>query len=140
MDDRIKSVAVTTPSKVAWNGLTIPKSAWTYNGKDIPALGLELDSNAKLLKRFTVSLQNEEKVNDALFKFEKINGPLLLISAEEDQIWPSYKMSKDIELYLKQKNFRYSVVHKSYKTGHGFSQETAPEIKQTIIDHFVNTL
>lgn len=140
MDSRIKSVVVTTPSKVAWYGLTVPKSAWTFAGKDIPALGLALDSNAKLIDRFTVALKNKSNVNKSLFKFENINGPILMISAEHDQVWPSFQMSKDIEVYLKNKQFKHEVVHNSYKTGHGFSKETAPEIKKSIINHFVNTL
>lgn len=140
MDSRIKSIVVTTPSKVAWYGLTIPKSAWTIEGQDIPALGLELDSNAKLIDRFTVALENKTNVNKSLFKFEYINGPILLISAESDQVWPSFQMSKDIEVYLKSKHFKHKVVHNSYKTGHGFSQDTAPVIKKSIINHFVSTL
>jgi dienelactone hydrolase len=140
LDDRIKSVVVTTPSKVAWYGLTLPKSAWTYNGLDIPALNLALDSNAKLFERFQVALQNEDNVNQSLFKFENINGPVLLISAKKDQVWPSYQMSKDIEMYLQQKGFEYAVTHNAYQTGHGFSQETAPAIKLSIIKHFLSTL
>lgn len=140
MDSRIKSVVVTTPSKVAWYGLTIPKSAWTYKGNDIPALGLELDSDAKLIDRFSVALENKNKLPEALFKFENINGPILMISAENDQVWPSYQMSKGIENYLKNKGFKHRVAHKSYKTGHGFSKETAPEIKKSIINHFLSTL
>ena len=101
IDTRIKSVVVTTPSKVAWYGLTEPKSAWTYKGSDIPAFSLALDSNAKLLDRFQVALQNENNVNRSLFKFENMNGPILMISAKKDQVWPSYQMSQDIELYLK---------------------------------------
>ncbi len=65
---------------------------------------------------------------------------MLLISAENDQIWPSAAMSNDIMVYLKEHSFKYPVVHKSYPTGHAFSKETAPEIKQMIIDHFVTTL
>ena len=139
-EPRIKSVVATTPSSVAWYGLTTAQSAWTLNGKDIPALSLELDDKSPLFRRFEVALENKDNVKKALFSFEKINGPILLISAEKDQVWPSYQMSKDIELYLKEHNFKYSVEHHSYATGHGFSGETAPEIKKSIIDHFVRTL
>ncbi|KZN45888.1 acyl-CoA thioester hydrolase/BAAT C-terminal domain-containing protein [Pseudoalteromonas luteoviolacea] len=140
LDSRIKSVVVTTPSKVAWNGLTMPKSAWTMDDKDIPALALGLDSNATLLNRFNAALDDQNLVKKSLFKFENINGPILMISAEKDQIWPSYQMAKDIELYLKNRQFQHKVVHNSYKTGHGFSQETAPRIKKSIINHFLGTL
>jgi dienelactone hydrolase len=140
LDKRIKSVVVTTPSKVAWYGMTKARSAWTYQNKDIPALSLGLSKEAKLVDRFSVALNDEKKSNEAQFNFEEINGPILLISAEHDQVWPSYKMSNDIKAYLKSHKFKHAVIHNAYKTGHGFSQETAPEIKLSIINHFVNTL
>jgi dienelactone hydrolase len=140
MDARIKSVVVTAPSKVAWFGRTKPRSAWTYGAIDIPALSLELDDKAPLLSRFVAALSNAAKVKQAQFPLEKINGPILFVSAENDDIWPSYQMSKDMVDYLNAHHFQYAVTHNSYKTGHGFSKETAPEIKQSIIDHFVRTL
>lgn len=75
-----------------------------------------------------------------MFAFEKINGPHLLLSASNDQIWPSTLMSKQTVDYLKAKQFSHQVEYKIYPTGHAFSSETAPEIKQMIIDHFVRTL
>jgi len=140
LDQRIKSVVITTPSKVAWGGMTTNKSAWTFQGRDIPHLSLPDMANATQIERFQRALSDDQKVKQAMFHFEKINGPILLISAENDQIWPGTAMSNDIVSYLKQENFTHSIVHKSYPTGHGFSRETAPEIKQMIIDHFVHTL
>ncbi len=140
MDSRIKSVVVTTPSNVAWYGMTTARSAWTLNGKDVPALSLELDEKAPQVSRFEAVLENKANVQKAQFAMEKINGPILLVSAEQDQIWPSTQMSKDIVAYLGKHNFKFPVTHKSYATGHAFSKETAPEIKQLIIDHFVTTL
>jgi dienelactone hydrolase len=140
MDTRIKSLVVTTPSKVAWYGATTMQSAWTFKGKDIPALSLGLDDKAPQVRRFEVALNNETNVKNSIFAFEKINGPTLLISAENDEIWPSFQMSKDIESYLSGRHFKHTLVHRSYPTGHGFSQASAPEIKQSIIDHFVLSL
>lgn len=140
LDQRIKSVVITTPSKVAWSGMTSGKSAWTYRGQDIPSLSLPDLENATQIERFQKALANEKLVKQAMFAFEKINGPILLVSASNDQIWPGTSMTNDIVDYLKQKNFKFEVIHKSYPTGHGFSRETAPEIKQMIIDHFVRTL
>jgi dienelactone hydrolase len=140
IDARIKSVVVTTPSNVAWYGKTTPRSAWTFKGKDVPALSLELDESAPTLSRFEAALKNAGNVHDALFAVEHINGPLLMVSAEQDQIWPSFRMAEDIQAYLAAHHFKHSVTHSSYPTGHGFSKETAPEIKQSIIDHFVRTL
>ena len=140
IEPRIKSIVATTPSSVAWYGRTTASSAWTFKGKDIPALRLGLDEQAPVLRRFEAALTNQEDVRRAFFAVENIRGPIFLISAENDQLWPSYQMAKDIQAYLKERNFTYPVVHKSYATGHGFSAATAPEIKQSIIDHFIRTL
>lgn len=37
-------------------------------------------------------------------------------------------------------NYAHAVTHDNYPTGHGFSRELAPHIKQSIIDHFLHTL
>ena len=140
LDKRIKSVVITTPSHVAWGGMTSAKSAWTYQGKDIPSMKLPDIENVPQLQRFYKALEDQAQVRKAMFAFEKINGPLLLISASNDQIWPSTPMTNEIVSYLKEKKFSFEVTHKIYATGHGFSKETAPEIKQMIIDHFVRTL
>lgn len=140
LDQRVKSVVITTPSHVAWGGMTTASSAWTYQGKDIPSMRLPDIANVPQLQRFAKALEDQEQVRKAMFAFEKINGPLLLVSASNDQIWPSTPMSKQIVDYLKAKQFPHQVDHKIYPTGHGFSSETAPEIKQMIIDHFVRTL
>ncbi|MCV2362515.1 hypothetical protein LNV23_03515 [Paucibacter sp. DJ1R-11] len=140
LDARIKSVAITTPSKVAWAGMTSPRSAWTYQGQDIPALNLPEMPGSTQIQRFEAALAETEKVKAATFAFEKIRGPILLISAENDQIWPGTAMSRDILDYLKTHGFAYSAVHKSYPTGHAFSQATAPEIKNMIVEHFLATL
>ncbi len=139
-DARITSVLVTTPSSLAWYGRTIPKSAWTYQGQEIPALDIAAGENIPLVKRFEAAMQEPSQVAKARLPFEKINGPIFLISAENDQIWPSFAMSKQIVLDLQARQFRHAVQHFSYPTGHGFSQETAPVIKQQIVEHFVRTL
>jgi uncharacterized protein len=139
-EPRIRSLVATTPSIVAWYGRTTNRSAWTLGGQDIPALSLGLDDNATSVARFTAALADKVKVRNAIPALERINGPVLLVSATEDQVWPSTSMSQDIVAYLKDHHFPYTVTHRSYPTGHGFSQATAPEIKQLIIDHFVDTL
>jgi dienelactone hydrolase len=140
MEPRIRSVVATTPSSHAWGGRTTAGSAWTSGGKEVPFLALGLTADAPQVKRFEASLDQARKDAAARIPVEKINGPILLISATEDAIWPSFRMSLDIESTLRDAHFPYEVRHASYRTGHGFSQETAPRIKKTIVDHFVDTL
>jgi dienelactone hydrolase len=140
MDARIKSVVVATPSEVAWSGMATAKSAWTYQGTDVPALSLDGAQSLPQLKRFENALDNIENGRKYRIPVERINGPIFLISAENDQIWPSRRMSEDVVKYLRLQNFRFQVRHDSYPTGHGFNKELAPKIKQTVVDRFLDTL
>ena len=138
-DERIKSLVVTTPSKVAWHGMAT-STAWKFRGEDIYSLAFNKEQLLPYIERTQQALLNIDKVKAAQFSFEKINGPILLISAEKDHIWPSYQMSKDIEEYLLRNDFKFSVTHDSYPTGHFFSKETLPAISTSIVNHFVTTL
>lgn len=139
-DNRIRSVVVTTPSSVSWGGMTTSNSAWTLHGKDVPFLHPSLPENEPQIRRFEAALTDVEAVKQATIPIESINGPVFLVSAKNDQIWPSYSMSLGMESYLKEHNFNHSVTHSSYLTGHSFSKETAPEIRQAIVDQLVRTL
>jgi pimeloyl-ACP methyl ester carboxylesterase len=140
IDPRITSVVVTTPSNVAWQGMTREKSAWTYKGQDIPALAMALGASAPKVSRFEAALANKDNMRRAQFAIENINGPILMVSATKDQIWPSFQMATEMTLYLKERGFAHGVTHSTYPTGHGFSKETAPAIKRQIVAHFLELL
>lgn len=140
IEPRIRSVVVTTPSSHVWGGRTGNGSAWTLRGKDMPHLPLASTLEVPQVKRFEEALDRAGPESPARIPVENINGPILLISATEDAVWPSFRMSLDIESTLHKARFPFEVRHASYPGGHGFSKETAPRVKQTIIDHFVQTL
>lgn len=139
-DRRIKSVAVTTPSSVAWFGRTTEQSAWTFNGVAVPALRLGLAPSAPQVSRFEAALADKAAVARARFALEHINGPILLLSAEQDQIWPSHAMAGSMVAYLQQHRFPHKVTHIAYPTGHGFSKEVAPGLKAAVVEHFLASL
>jgi hypothetical protein len=50
---------------------------------------------------------------------EKINGPVLLISAKDDRLWPSFLMSNEIMQRLAEHHHPYPDKHLSYEgAGH----------------------
>jgi dienelactone hydrolase len=140
MDARVKSVVVATPSEAPWQGRTSPRSAWTYHGKDIPALAVKDDPSLVQAKRFESTLDSVANWADYRIPVERINGPIFLISAENDEVWPSTRMSDDIVQHLKAHNFKHSVRHDRYPTGHGFNQDIAPAIKASVVERFLDTL
>jgi pimeloyl-ACP methyl ester carboxylesterase len=140
IDARIKSVVVTTPSEVPWYGRTQARSAWTYLGKDVPALSVDDNPSVPQAKRFENTLNAVVRPDDYRIKVERINGPIFLISAQNDEIWPSTRMSNTIVEQLKNHHFKYRIRHDIYPTGHGFSQEVAVSIKKSVVEQFIDTL
>lgn len=140
MDARIKSVVVATPSEVPWYGRTQARSAWTYRGKDVPALSIDDKLAVSQVTRFETALTHRANPDDSAIKVERINGPIFLISAQNDEIWPSTRMSGNIVERLKMYHFTYPVRHDMYPTGHGFSKETAVSIKKSVVGQFIDTL
>jgi pimeloyl-ACP methyl ester carboxylesterase len=140
IDARIKSVVVTTPSEVPWYGRTQARSAWMYQGKDVPALSIDDNPLVPQAKRFENALDAVVNPDDYRIKVERINGPVFLISAQNDEIWPSTRMSNSIVEQLRAHHFRYRIRHDIYPTGHGFSKETAISIKKTVVEQFMDTL
>jgi dienelactone hydrolase len=140
IDARIKSVVVAAPSEAAWHGRTTDASAWTYRGRDVPALALQGDTAMPQVQRFSAALDGVTNWDSYAIHVERINGPVFFISAENDEIWPSTRMSNDMLKYLKAHDFKFSVRHDAYPTGHGFNKDVAPIIKQSVADRFLDTL
>jgi len=73
----------------------------------------------EFLPLYKASFQNEGAVEKAFIEVENINGPLLLISSGDDQVWPSKKMYEMIIERLNSHNFKFKVKHLSYEcAGH----------------------
>lgn len=67
--------------------------------------------------------------SDAEIPVETIKGPVLLLSGEEDEIWPSSTMANRIMERLKENSFAYDIKHLSYtKAGHLFIQPYLPAV------------
>lgn len=146
LDKRLHAVCAIVPSNVVWQSARAvdrSSSSWTFHGDPLPFVpykGPLTPQSGRLADLFELSLQNERAVEAATIEVENINGPILLISAAQDEIWPSEKMSDAIVERLREKGFSYPYQNLSYETGHGFSRELAPEINGKIVDFFRTNL
>ncbi|MBU9713179.1 acyl-CoA thioester hydrolase/BAAT C-terminal domain-containing protein [Evansella tamaricis] len=135
----IRGVVAYSPASHVFEGLNKKNSSssWTENGKSIPyvpftfTFGRVLNKLVAKVKKtepslttmYNNSLAKYERKGkeDAIIKVENIQGPILLLSGEEDAFWPSALMAEKIVNRLKKKNFNYSVNHSKYKNaGHLF--------------------
>ena len=135
IDRRIQAVVGIVPSSVAWQGQTGP-TAWTYKDKPIPGLAFSRSSDIPILQRASHALERLEDRKPAFFEFEKINGPILLISANKDHIWPSEAMSEQIVRYLNTHDFKFPVQHMRLDNNHFIGQQARDSFEEALIRHF----
>lgn len=103
----LKAVVGYVPSGTVWGNLTSTsigeRAAWTYQGKPVPF----------------ATVRDPGSINAAIIPVEKINGPILLLSGKDDQVWPSAYLSEIAVARLKEYNHPYSYEHLSYEdAGH----------------------
>lgn len=100
------------------------QSSWTYQGKPIPFAPIKplpSKGGTVVFKEYIETLlQEKSNPNNYTIKAENILCPVLLLSGEDDQIWPSVKMGKDIEQKLGRSRTK-TVFHDIYpNVGHQF--------------------
>jgi dienelactone hydrolase len=131
----IKAVIAYVPSSVTWGGFggenADLKASWTYQGKDLVFIkgGEEIDTKAiygnnpiPLTPGFLKCMELEDEVEASTIPVEKIQGAVMLISGEDDQMWPSTLFSNRVMDRLKKFNFPHPYEHLSYpQAGHAIS-------------------
>lgn len=114
----IKCVVAIVPSHAAFPGHTssFSTSAWTYQGKEVPFVPVNEEAVPFLIKRdlrgaFEAMLIDTAAERKATIKVENINGPVLFLSATNDEICPSTPMSDKMATRLKKSRFKYHYEH-----------------------------
>jgi dienelactone hydrolase len=112
------AVVANSPGSVVFQGISLdwsagPRSSWSENGSDLPYVPFvwygeddpilvsmgEAAMNGTpwgTLAMYERALNDEAAVRNATIPVERINGPILLLSAGKDTVWPSSQMSEDI--------------------------------------------
>ncbi len=121
----INCVVGLVPSHAIFPGNTnhFTSSSWTYNKKELPFIPVNEASVPFIMKRdlrgaFNAMLKDTIAEKKTLIKVEKIKGPILLISATDDEIAPTKEMCDKIIHRLKNKNFKYYKKHIPIKGKH----------------------
>ncbi len=132
----IKRVIAYVPSHVVWGPVgkfeDAAISAWSQGGTALPYVphAREPDYSAKPYRGtqdFLVDLQQASAVDAAAIPVERIQGPVLLLSAEDDLIWPSTLMSQRLMARLSAAEHPYPDEHVSYPgAGHLISPGSDP--------------
>ena len=127
-------VIADVPSGVVWGGFGHDpaegsRPAWVYQGRAIPYMDDEFDSEiyayyGEYAERgeaipgtpgfLEMMRHGAAQMKNAAIQVEKINGAVLLISGEDDQMWPSAQLAEMAVARLKDHDFQHHYEHVSY--------------------------
>jgi uncharacterized protein len=120
-----KGVIALSTSHVSFPAITISAntSSWMYNEREVtfvpaPFKTLWPALKGDLLGAFSMMLENTEAVTKAEIEVEKINGPIFILSADQDEQWPAKEMSEQLVERLKRKKFAHRYEHIVVKGTH----------------------
>ena len=113
------------------------RPAWTYRGEAVPFVSSRDASRMDdppvspeplaLTPIFLRALEDRAAVEAAEIPVERINGPVLLISGQDDQMWPSPVLAEIAMKRLARHQHRFPYTHLSYPgAGHLIGQPGLP--------------
>jgi dienelactone hydrolase len=137
---QFKAVVAYVPSSLAWGGFGVqgnPKvPAWVYRGQALPyithtpseeVIPEDPTQPIPLTPVFLEAMEDKATAQAAEIPVEKINGPVLLISGQDDQMWPSTKFSEMVMERLNRYQFKHPFEHLSYPgAGHSIASPYIP--------------
>jgi len=99
--------------------LSASTSSWSFNGEEVPFVPMPMKTIPALLKHdlhtaFSIALEDHEAVAKAAIN----NAPILFLSAQKDEQWPSYEMSLTMMEKLDQNEFNNTYEHIAIDGGH----------------------
>ncbi len=122
----VKAVVAAVPSSVAWQGINFAnyadvQSSWSVGGQPLPYLAYDTSAPfTSVLDLYQRSLKHAAEHPEAAIPVERIAGPVLLLSAKDDTLWPSSAMSDAVIARLDARGFRFRHEHIAYPdAGHG---------------------
>jgi dienelactone hydrolase len=134
------------PSHATFPALTFlaSTSSWMQGEKEVPFVPMTWAAapsavKQDLRKAFEIMMEDQEAVKKAIIQVEKINGPILLLSATKDEMWPSSEMSDLVMERLKSNNFRHVYEHIKVEGGHREPLDHFDEIFNFLNRHFKNS-
>ncbi len=120
-----KGVIALSTSHVSFPAITISAntSSWMYDNQEVTYVTAPFKTiwpalKGDLLGAFSIMLEDTNAVAQAEIDVEKINGPILILSADQDDQWPAKKMSEQLVDRLKRKNFAHRYEHIVVKGKH----------------------
>ncbi|MEL7004111.1 MAG: acyl-CoA thioester hydrolase/BAAT C-terminal domain-containing protein [Bacteroidota bacterium] len=144
--DDIDAVIALVPSNVTFPGYTITAntSSWMYNDKEVEFIHLPFfkflwkklyaGGNSQVLREIMV--EDEKLCEKGEINVENISGPILLLSAKNDEAWPSDYMSNQIVKRLEKNQFEHHYEHVMFEGSHHDTKKHFDVVFKFLDEHF----
>lgn len=115
-------------------------SSWSFFDEEVPYI-----SSARTSKRGAGSgffnelssmLEDEQAVNQSAIPVERIKGPILFLSARNDEVWPSTLMCNKMVERLRSKHFKHRVQHIALEGSHKAPAQNSKYVIDFLENHF----
>lgn len=141
----IKAVVAIVPSHVAFPGNTdhFSTSSWTYKGKELPFVPVSEEAVPALITHdlrsaFEIMLKDTAAEQKAIIHVEKINGPILFMSATKDEVCPSTPMCEKMMARLKNEKFKFHYEHVAIDGTHAAPLKHFDKVFEFLEEYFIN--
>ncbi len=135
----VSAVVAYVPSGVVWAGIrTWPgpvSTSWTHHGMPLAFMGAQVSDEewhrtpVALTPSFMRALSDRNEIDRAAIPVERINGPILMFSGTDDQMWPSLNLADLAMQRLIERDFPYQHEHVSYAgAGHFIRYPYSPAV------------
>jgi dienelactone hydrolase len=127
-------VVISVGSGVAWGawgpGTDVLETAWRFGGEPVPQMAEDEDDPL-------ACIDDEDMVAKAEIAFERAAGPVLMLSGEDDTMWPSTRLTRIAEARAEREGAGDRVTHVAYPGAGHFC--TTPPGFPLVSDHVIRS-
>ncbi|MEZ5464654.1 MAG: acyl-CoA thioester hydrolase/BAAT C-terminal domain-containing protein [Lysobacteraceae bacterium] len=139
----IDAVVAIVPGSAVFPSLTdaMVTSGFSFHDEPLPFVPMPWRATPQLLagdlrRVFEIMMGDEDAMDRAAIPVERINGPVLFVSASEDEMWPSREMSDAMMRRLDDHSFAFVHEHLVVEGGHREPLDEFPRMEGFLQQHF----
>ena len=139
----IKAVVAIVPGSAVFPALTdaMTTAGFSFHDKPLPFVPMTWSATPYLFTRdlraaFETMMRDEGAMASAAIPVERIKGPVLFVSAAQDEMWPSKEMGDAMMRRLQAHGFRHHAEHLVVQGGHAEPLDEFPKMEAFLKTRF----
>lgn len=139
----IGAVVAIVPGSAVFPALNMAMTTpgFSLHGQPLPFVPVPWSATPDLLVQdlrgaFEKMMANADAMEAAAIAVERINGPVMFVSASQDEFWPSREMSDAMMARLEQHGFKHRAEHLVVQGGHGEPLDEFPKMEAFLHNNF----